>query len=111
MTRDLDIVLLGATGFTGRVVAEHLLATYGAGGSVRWGIAGRDRARLEVLRRALDAPDLPLLVADSNDADSMSAMAKRTRVVATTAGPYQHYGTPVLAACAAAGTDYADITG
>jgi len=109
MTRDLDIVLLGATGFTGRVVAEHLLATYGAG--LRWALAGRDRGKLEALRRALGAPDLPLVIADTGDAATMTAMAERTRVVATTAGPYQQYGTPVVAACVRAGTDYVDITG
>jgi short subunit dehydrogenase-like uncharacterized protein len=111
MDRDFDIVLLGATGFTGRVVAEHLLARYGAGSGLRWALAGRNPDKLAALRAELGAADLPIVVADTDDAASMTAMAARAKVIATTAGPYQAHGEPVVAACAAAGADYVDITG
>jgi short subunit dehydrogenase-like uncharacterized protein len=111
--REFDVVLMGATGFTGRLVAEHLLRRHGADGDLRWALAGRSRERLEQIRNGLgeSAADLPLIVADSHDRDSLDAMVKRTRVVCTTVGPYALHGSDLVAACAASGTDYCDLSG
>lgn len=111
--RQFDIVVYGATGYTGRLVAEYLAHHYGARADApKWAMAGRSAAKLAEVRDLIGAPaDTPLVVADSDDAASLKAMAESTRVVITTVGPYQLYGEPVLAACAAAGTDYADLCG
>jgi short subunit dehydrogenase-like uncharacterized protein len=105
--REYDVVVFGATGFTGALTAEYLAGATGAG---RWAIAGRSREKLEALRARLSA-DVPVIVADVGDPASLRAMAESTRVVITTVGPYIHYGEPVVAACAAAGTHYVDLTG
>ncbi|HTY71804.1 MAG TPA: saccharopine dehydrogenase NADP-binding domain-containing protein, partial [Actinomycetes bacterium] len=109
--RDLDVVVFGATGFVGRLVADYLAEHAPEG--VRIGLAGRSKQKLEALRGGLAprARDWPLLVADSGDRDSVEAMVWSAQVVATTVGPYARYGLPVVEACAAAGTDYADLTG
>ena len=109
--RDLDVVVFGATGFVGRLLAGHL-AEHAPDGT-RTALAGRSASRLEEVRASLGsrAADWPLLVADVQDPASVRAMVERTRVVATTVGPYQRYGLPLVEACAAAGTDYADLTG
>ncbi|MEY3071964.1 MAG: hypothetical protein RLZZ353_160 [Actinomycetota bacterium] len=107
--RELDVLLLGATGFTGALTAAEL-ATRTAGTRLRWGVAGRDRGRLE--RLAAELPGSPeVVVADVADPDTLAAAAARTRVLATTVGPYAALGAPVARACAEAGTHYADITG
>ena len=105
--REHDVVVFGATGFTGALTAEYLAGAAGAG---RWAIAGRSRDKLEALRERLGA-DVPIVVSDVRDPASLRAMAESTRVVITTVGPYIHYGEPVVAACAAAGTHYVDLTG
>jgi len=111
-TRDYDVIVYGATGFTGRLVAEHMLATYGAGGDVRWALAGRSKTKLEGVRTDIGASaDLPLIVADASDPASLAAMARSARVIITTVGPYQLYGEPLVAACVEAGTDYVDLCG
>lgn len=112
--RPYDVVLFGATGFVGTLTAEYLALS--APDGCRWAIAGRDRAKLEKLRARLArlAPrcaDLPLLVADAADPASLRALAESTRVLATTVGPYVWHGENLVAACADAGTDYADICG
>ncbi|OHU99153.1 saccharopine dehydrogenase family protein [Mycobacterium talmoniae] len=109
-TRDFDIVLYGATGFVGKLTAEYLAR---AGGDARIALAGRSTERLGAIRDTLgeSARDWPLLVADTATPSTLDAMAARTRVVVTTVGPYTRYGLPLVAACAAAGTDYADLTG
>ena len=112
--RDFDIVLFGATGFTGGLTAEYLARH--APARLRWALAGRNLARLEAVRDRLAGIDprlevMDLLVADSADAEALAGIAARTRVVATTIGPYLEHGEPLVAACAAAGTDYADLTG
>src|SRR3954466_1399623 len=106
--REHDIVLFGATGFTGALTAEYLAAHAGEG--VRWALAGRNRAKLEALSERLGI-DVPLLHADVTDDASLRSVAESTRVVITTVGPYVTYGEPLVAACAAAGTDYVDLTG
>lgn len=109
--RPYDIVVYGATGFTGRLVAEYLARHYGQEGP-RWAMAGRSAAKLAEVRDLISAPrNTPLIVADAGDPASLAAMAGEARVVVTTVGPYQLYGEPVLAACIAAGTDYADLCG
>ncbi len=106
--RDHDIVVYGATGFTGRLVAEHL-ARIGAQG---WAMAGRSQDKLAQVRSEVGAPaDTPLLIADASDPSSLDALAASARVVITTVGPYQSYGTDLVAACVRAGTDYVDLCG
>jgi len=109
--RPFDIVVYGATGYTGRLVAEYLAHHY-KGSGPKWAMAGRSADKLAEVRDLIGAPaDTPLVVANSDDPASMQALAESTRVVVTTVGPYQLYGEPLLAACVAAGTDYADLCG
>jgi short subunit dehydrogenase-like uncharacterized protein len=109
--RELDVVVFGATGFAGRLVAGYL-AGHAAGG-VRIGLAGRSEQRLAGVRAGLGAAAAawPLLVADSADPVSLAALARAARVVVTTVGPYRARGLGLVQACAGAGTDYADLTG
>jgi short subunit dehydrogenase-like uncharacterized protein len=112
--REHDLVLFGATGFTGALTAEYLARH--APANCRWALAGRDQGKLEALRRRLvkinaALGSLPLLPADVTDAGSLKAVAESTRVLITTVGPYVHYGEPLVAACAESGTDYVDLTG
>jgi short subunit dehydrogenase-like uncharacterized protein len=106
--RPLDIVLFGATGFTGGLTAEYL-ARHAPEGT-RWALAGRSPDKLAAVRERL-AADVELIEADLSDASALRDVAERTHVVATTAGPYLRLGEPLVAACAAAGTDYADLSG
>ena len=113
-SRQFDLVLFGATGFTGALTAEYLAAH--AGLDTRWALAGRDRAKLEAVRSTLASSrpalaDLPLVIVDTGDASAVQALAESTKVAATTVGPYIEVGEPLVAACATAGTDYVDITG
>ena len=109
--RPFDIVVYGATGYTGRLVAEYLAHHY-QGKGPKWAMAGRSANKLAEVRELVGAPaDTPLIVANSDDPASMKALAESTRVVVTTVGPYQLYGEPLLAACVAAGTDYTDLCG
>jgi len=109
--RELDVVVFGATGFTGRLVAGYLAAH--APGGVRVGLAGRSSQRLADVRAQLPAAAAawPLLVADSADPAALAALTQKTRVVVSTVGPYRRQGLALVEACAAAGTDYADLTG
>jgi short subunit dehydrogenase-like uncharacterized protein len=109
-TRDFDIVLYGATGFVGKLTAEYLAK---AAGDARIALAGRSTERLQAVRENLGEPawSWPILVADASEPSSLNAMAARAQVVVTTVGPYTRYGLPLVTACAAAGTDYADLTG
>jgi short subunit dehydrogenase-like uncharacterized protein len=109
--RRFDIIVFGATGFTGALTAEYLARHAPAGMS--WALAGRNMGKLEDVRRRLGAAwaELPLLRADSDDPASLRALAEATKVVITTVGPYIRYGEPLVAACAATGTDYVDLTG
>ncbi|MBA3540354.1 MAG: saccharopine dehydrogenase NADP-binding domain-containing protein [Deltaproteobacteria bacterium] len=103
MARDFDLVVFGATGFTGKLVAEYI-AKHGTG--TRWAIAGRTQSKLEAL-----GLDVPILIGDALDRAAMDRIAARTRVVCTTAGPYAKFGHALVAACADAGTHYCDLTG
>ena len=110
--QEFDVIVYGATGFTGRLVAEYLMRTYGAEGEVRWAMAGRDREKLKALSIELGTPlNFPIIEAKTSDAGALDALAHRTRAVITTVGPYQLYGEPLLAACVRAGTDYVDLCG
>ncbi|MGE2690877.1 saccharopine dehydrogenase family protein [Mycolicibacterium pulveris] len=108
--REFDIVVYGATGFVGKLTAEYLAE---AAGDARIALAGRSQDKLLAVRDGLPASarDWPLITADASQPSSLNAMAARTQVVVTTVGPYIKYGLPLVAACAAAGTDYADLTG
>ena len=107
--REFDIVLVGATGFTGELTAAYLAEH--APAALRWALAGRNQDKLEGVRSRLGLPELPLLHAEATDAASLSDLAGRARVVITTVGPYLEYGDELVGACAEAGTDYVDLTG
>ena len=95
--KEFDLIVFGATGFTGRLVAEYLQRS----GTKRWAMAGRSREKLAAVRDELGLPqDLPLLTADASDAAALQALVRRTQVVITTVGPYQLYGEPLATACA-----------
>ncbi|MFT4240661.1 MAG: saccharopine dehydrogenase NADP-binding domain-containing protein [Acidovorax sp.] len=113
MTQPFDLVVYGATGFTGRLVVEYLLQRYPASsGGPRWAMGGRSAAKLATVRDEVGAPaDTPLVVADASDPASLRALMAQTRLVLTTVGPYQLYGSELVAACAAAGVDYVDLCG
>ena len=107
-----DIVVYGASGFTGRLVAEYLTSRKGAPNDLKWAMAGRSLDKLAAVRDEIGAPkDTPLIVADASDPASLDAMLQQTRAVLTTVGPYQLYGTELVAACVASGTDYLDLCG
>lgn len=107
-----DIVVYGATGFTGQLVAEYLAAHYKSDGNLKWAMAGRSEDKLAGVRDAIGAPaDTALIVADAADPASLQAMVAQTRSVITTVGPYLLYGDELLAACVAAGVDYFDLCG
>src|SRR6202521_909414 len=107
-----DIIVYGATGFTGQLVAEYLAANYAGQGAPRWAMAGRSLDKLASVRDAIGAPaDTALIKADASDSASLKAMIDQTKSVLSTVGPYQLYGSELVAACAASGTDYLDLCG
>jgi len=111
-TRELGIIVYGATGYTGKLVAEYLNNQYGVGGAVSWAMAGRSEEKLAAVRDELGiSSDIPLIAADASDPDSIRDMVERAQVIITTVGPYQLYGSDLVAACATAGTDYVDLCG
>lgn len=115
--REHEVVLWGATGFTGQLTAEHLSRRAAAEGDLRWAIGGRNATKLEAVRAGLasevgvDSSGLPLLVGDSDDDDFLDDLTRSTKVVCSTVGPYAKYGSKLVAACARNGTDYCDLTG
>ena len=113
-TRTYDIVICGATGFTGRLVMAYMAKTYGVDGEIKWAVAGRNAAKLADVKREIlgaDAENLPEVVADSNDEASLRKLVSDTKVVCTTVGPYALYGSTLVALCAELGTHYCDLTG
>jgi len=109
---EFDVVVFGATGFTGRLVAEYLNEQYGNGKAVKWAMAGRSADKLASVRDEIGAPgNTPLIVADTGDAKSLAALVSRAKCVLTTVGPYTLYGSALVEACVAAGTDYVDLSG
>lgn len=112
MAKEFDLVVYGATGYTGRLVAEYLVQRHGAEPSLKWAMAGRSHGKLLETRGEIDPLEAtPLIVADASDPASLKAMAARAKCVVTTVGPYQLYGEPLVAACAETGTDYVDLCG
>ena len=112
MTKPFDLVVHGATGFTGRLVVEYLLQRYPSGSGLRWAMGGRNAEKLAAVRDEVGAPaDTPLIVTDTSDRASLQALMDQTRLVLTTVGPYQLYGNEMVAACAKSGVDYVDLCG
>ena len=110
--REFDVVVFGASGYTGKLVAEYIQSEYGENGAVKWAIAGRNREKLEGIREELGlSADLSILEVESNDQDSLNAMTSSTKCVLTTVGPYQLYGSNLVESCTKNGTDYVDLTG
>ena len=112
--RDFDVIVWGATGFTGRLVAEYLALTYGVGRELRWAIAGRSADKLALIASMVSesqAEELPQLLADINDPDSIDQLVQKTRVICTTVGPYALYGSVMVEACVKHGTHCCDLTG
>lgn len=116
MNRDFHVVVWGATGFTGRLVARYLCQQYGISGDVRWAIGGRSQEKLQTIQSELTeldpaASNLTLITADSHDQASLKSMAAHTQVVLTTVGPYSEYGAKLVASCVEERTDYVDLCG
>ncbi|MES1939919.1 saccharopine dehydrogenase [Salinisphaera sp. T5B8] len=110
-TPAFDIVVFGATSFVGQLTCRYLAERYGDDGEVRWAMAGRSQNKIDTVRRDIGAPDVGMIVADADDADSLASMCAQTRVVVSTVGPYALYGEKLVATCADSGTDYCDLTG
>ena len=111
-TPSFDVLVYGASGFTGQLVCEYLHQTYGDEGELRWAMAGRNAARLTRVRDALGiGAGVPVLVADSDDPAAIERLVAATQVLLTTAGPYQQYGATLVESCARLGTDYVDLNG
>lgn len=110
-SREFDIIVWGASGFTGRLVAEYLFDKYGVGNSIKWAMAGRNKDKLEKVRTQMANANIPIIIADSQDEESLTAMVKRAKVICTTVGPYAKYGSKLVAACVANQTDYCDLAG
>lgn len=109
--REFDVIVYGASGYTGRLVAEYLASTQGGVADLRWAMAGRNEGKLTAVKEEIGATSTPILVASAEDPASLAAMAGRTHVVLTTVGPYTFYGEPLVQACVEAGTDYVDLCG
>lgn len=108
-----DLVVFGATSFVGQILTQYLFASYGVSGEVKWAVAGRSESRLNTLKSGLGAGagDLPVILADATDDQSLKTLCEQTRVVISTVGPYALYGEPLVKACVETGTDYCDLTG
>ncbi|MEQ8860583.1 MAG: saccharopine dehydrogenase NADP-binding domain-containing protein [Pseudomonadales bacterium] len=111
--REFDVIVWGATGFTGRLVAAHLLERFGASSNFRWALGGRSEARLDEVRAGLgeQAAQVPLVLGDADDQAQLDVIAARTRVVCSAVGPYALHGSKMVAACVHHGTHYCDLTG
>ncbi|PSR08878.1 MAG: saccharopine dehydrogenase [Candidatus Arcticimaribacter sp.] len=110
-TKEFDIIVWGASGFTGRLVAAYLFKQYGTQGDLKWAMAGRNQEKLTAVRAEVADSSVPIVVADSNDEASLKAMILRTKVVCTTVGPYVTYGSKLVAACITYGAHYCDLAG
>lgn len=110
--RKFGVVVYGATGYTGRLVCEYLNKQYGVNGDVKWAMAGRSEEKLVQVRDEMGIPsDVPLVIADAKNPESVKQMVNSTQVVLTTVGPYQKYGSDLVRECSATGTDYVDLCG
>ena len=110
--KTLDVVVYGATGYTGKLVVEYLLNQYGKGEDFKWAIAGRNQDKLNNLIEEFElGSEVPAITADGNDIQSLETMVQQAKCILTTAGPYQLYGSNLVKACAENGTDYVDLCG
>ena len=109
--REYDIIIWGATGFTGRLVVEYMLKQYGVRGDVKWAMGARNAVKLEKTQKELGAEEVPIVIADSQKMDTLERLVQRTKVVCTTVGPYAQYGSMLVEACVKHQTDYCDLTG
>jgi short subunit dehydrogenase-like uncharacterized protein len=110
-SREFDIIIWGASGFTGRLVAEYLFKQYGTSGNLKWAMAGRNQEKLETVRASIADTSVPIVVADSSDEASIKQMVLRTKVICTTVGPYAIYGSKLVAACVENKAHYCDLAG
>ena len=108
--REFDIIIWGASGFTGRLVAEYLFQKYNSK-DLKWAIAGRDKAKLASVRDSYLDTSIPILIADSFDEASLNKVTTRTKVICSTVGPYSKYGSLIVKSCIESGTDYCDLAG
>ncbi|MFT6810752.1 MAG: short subunit dehydrogenase-like uncharacterized protein [Saprospiraceae bacterium] len=106
-----DVVVFGATGFTGKLVAEYLFKKYGVEQNLRWAIAGRSESKLQATRQFIASDKLPYIVVDSTDKSAIDDLVQSTKVVCTTVGPYAKYGSSLVASCVTHGVDYCDLSG
>jgi short subunit dehydrogenase-like uncharacterized protein len=110
--REFDLVVFGASGYTGKLVAEYIQNEYGGDQSLKWALAGRNKDKLAGIKEDLNLEsDLTILKVDSNDQESLDAMTSTAKCILTTVGPYQLYGSNLVESCAKNGTDYVDLTG
>ena len=111
MNRKYDVIIWGATGFTGRLVAEYIYKNYGSDGVLKWAMAGRSQDKLNRVSNEMGIKGIDYVIADSHDRNSLDAMCAQASVICTTVGPYAKYGTELVKSCIANGTDYCDLTG
>ena len=110
--RKFDVIVFGATGYTGKLVAEYMKDEYGDDESIKWAIAGRNMEKLMLVKNDLGLKDeIEMIEVDSSDIDALNKMTSSTKCVLTTVGPYQLYGSDLVQSCASNGTDYVDLTG
>ena len=110
-SREFDVIVWGASGFTGKLVAEYLFNKYGSNNDLKWAIAGRDYSKLELVRDEVANRLIPIIIANSDDIESLNLMIKRTRVICTTVGPYAKYGSKLVSSCVNNQTHYCDLAG
>ncbi len=110
-SREFDIIIWGASGFTGKLVAGYIFSKYGTNGDLKWAMAGRNLAKLELVRSKVADKTVPIVVADSNDDEGLKEMVKRAKVICTTVGPYAKYGSKLVSVCIENQTHYCDLAG
>jgi len=108
--REFDLIVYGAASFVGQILCQYLFDRHGADGELKWALAGRNQAKMDAVNADLGA-QLPTIIADAGDRLALDGMVAKAKVICTTVGPYALFGSDLVAACAAAGTDYCDLTG
>ena len=111
MSKELDVVVFGASGYTGKLVVEYLKEEYGDNGDLKWAIAGRSSNKLDAVKEELNLhEDLQSFIVDSDNLESLDSLTQSTKCVLTTVGPYQLYGSKLVESCSKNGTDYVDLS-
>ena len=110
-SREFDVIIWGASGFTGKLVVEYLYRVYSSNSDLKWAIAGRDFSKLELIRSEVADSKVPIIVADINDMASLNNMIKKTKVICTTVGPYAKFGSNLVSSCVENQTHYCDLAG